>query len=139
MSEKVVGVVAAATTTNTNTEIYAALSNLMSSGIEIDKNLRQPTYYTWLDCDELKIDAFYIITDLLTHQKIPHWLSQRIGWYYSNKFFQEIVDDLSIANSDKLKNDSKCKLNFFNFFLFFNIFFEWFGLKCYHQTLNIIL
>lgn len=49
-------------------EIYAALSGLMGNGIEVDKNLRQPTFYTWLTYDELKIDSFWIITDLLDNQ-----------------------------------------------------------------------
>ena len=51
-------------------EIYAALSGLMANGIEIDKNLRQPTFYSWIAYDELKIESFWIITDLLGNQLV---------------------------------------------------------------------
>ena len=69
------------TTSNTNTngvvvsggggaDIYAALSGLMANGIEVDKNLRQPTFYSWITFDELKIESFWIITDLLGNQLV---------------------------------------------------------------------
>lgn len=48
--------------------IYASLNNLLKNGIEIDKNLRQPTYYSRLETDEFKIEIFAIINNLLTNQ-----------------------------------------------------------------------
>ncbi|RMZ99273.1 phosphatase [Brachionus plicatilis] len=88
------------------------LVKLIESGIQVDKNLRQPTYYSSVYFDELCIESTCIITDLLTNQRIPYWLSQRIAWYYSNKYFQEIVTDLSMSNQndDGSKNFTREKL-----------------------------
>lgn len=53
---------------NQNVEIYSILSNLISNGIVIDKNLRQPSYYSTISFAELKIECFVIIADLLINQ-----------------------------------------------------------------------
>jgi hypothetical protein len=52
----------------TNT-IYASLNNLLKNGIEIDRNLRQPTYYSRLNVsNELQVEIFSIVSQLLTNQ-----------------------------------------------------------------------
>lgn len=68
---------------------------------------------------------------LLFLRKIPHWLSQRIAWYYANKFFTETANDLSLSN-EKCDNQVKSKhlksklynLKWFNFIgvMFFEAF-----------------
>ena len=54
--------------TNSSSTIYASLNNLLKNGIEIDKNLRQPTYYSRINLDELKIEIFAIINNFLINQ-----------------------------------------------------------------------
>lgn len=51
-----------------NDLIYSSLTNLINNGLHIDKNLRQPSFYSWLSYDELKIECFIILCDLLTNQ-----------------------------------------------------------------------
>lgn len=74
--------------------IYTSLNSLVMHGIEIDKNLRQPNYYSCINYNELKPEVFGIISDLLSSQKVPGWLSHRIAWFYVEKFLNEVVDDL---------------------------------------------
>jgi len=65
------------------------------NGIELDKNLRQPSYYSTINYNELKSEVFGIIADLLTTEKVPIWLSQRIAWFYADKYLSEIMNDLT--------------------------------------------
>jgi hypothetical protein len=53
---------------NISPTIYTSLNSLVMNGIELDKNLRQPTYYSTINYNELKSEVFGIITDLLTTQ-----------------------------------------------------------------------
>lgn len=53
--------------TNSNT-IHASLNHLLKNGIEIDKNLRQPTYYSRINLEEFKNEIFAIINHLLSNQ-----------------------------------------------------------------------
>lgn len=106
--------------TNSNT-IYASLNNLLKNGIEIDKNLRQPTYYSRINLEEFKNEIFAIINHLLNNQKVPLWLSQRIAWYYCNKNLQNLIDfrDVDVFKRDKLvdflrKSISKIIAEWFN-------------------------
>lgn len=86
---------------NISPTIYTSLNSLVMNGIEIDKNLRQPNFYSCINYNELKFEVFGIITDLLTNQKVPMWLSQRIAWFYAEKCLEDIVNDLT-----ELKNTS---------------------------------
>lgn len=52
------------------TAMFNSLSYLISNGIEIDKNLRQPTFYSWITFSELKCECFVIISELLTNQLV---------------------------------------------------------------------
>lgn len=86
--------------------IYTSLNSLVMHGIEIDKNLRQPNYYSCINYNELKPEVFGIVSDLLSSQKVPGWLSQRIAWFYVEKYLNEVVDDLiEMTNiSNELEN-----------------------------------
>ena len=53
---------------NLSPTIYTSLNSLVMNGIELDKNLRQPTYYSAIHFTELKPEVFGIISDLLTAQ-----------------------------------------------------------------------
>lgn len=75
--------------------IYTSLNSLVMNGIQLDKNLRQPNYYSCINSNELKSEVFGIITDLLTNQKVPGWLGQRIAWFYSNRYLNEVMNDLT--------------------------------------------
>ncbi len=50
------------------TTVYASLNSLVNNGIKLDINLRQPTYYSSIDFEELKTEIFSIIADILTQQ-----------------------------------------------------------------------
>lgn len=80
---------------NTLPTIYTSLNSLVMNGIEIDKNLRQPNYYSCINSNELKSEVFGIITDLLTNQKVPCWLSQRIAWFYADRYLNQVINDLT--------------------------------------------
>ena len=35
--------------------------------------------------------------------RVPCWLSQRIAWYYSNKYHSSIINDLNPMVNDEIK------------------------------------
>jgi hypothetical protein len=92
------------------------LNGLIINGIQVNRNLRQPSYYSAVTLDELKAESLSIISDLLTSQKVPLWLSQRIGWYYSVNNFQEISTNLNTDEHISI-NHEKCNLRVY--FMFF--------------------
>ena len=53
---------------NGTTTVYASLNSLVINGIEVDRKLRQPSYYTTVNFDELKLEVAAILADLLTNQ-----------------------------------------------------------------------
>jgi hypothetical protein len=93
--------------TSSESIFYPLLNELINNGIQVDKNLRQPTYYSLITFKELKAECFAIINDLLTSKKVPLWLSQRIAWFYADEFFQVIINDLSLTDSEDPKEDEK--------------------------------
>jgi hypothetical protein len=92
--------------------LYPLLNELINNGIHVDKNLRQPTYYSLITFKELKAECFVIISDLLSGKRVPLWLSQRIAWFYADEFFQVIINDLSLTDSeDPIDDEKKSKQN----------------------------
>jgi hypothetical protein len=60
-------------TIETSTALYCnkittSLNNLITNGIVIDKNLRQPTFYSKVNFNDLKVECFTIIADMLSNQ-----------------------------------------------------------------------
>ena len=53
---------------NDITILIKKLEDIVSTGIQVDKNLRQPSFYNSVTIDELKVECFAIICDLLTGQ-----------------------------------------------------------------------
>ena len=53
---------------SSESEHLTLLNKMIENGIQIDKNLRQPTYYSSIYSDELCIESSCIITDLLSNQ-----------------------------------------------------------------------
>lgn len=53
---------------NVSSTIFTSLNSLVMNGIELDKNLRQPSYYSCINSNELKVETFGIISDLLSNQ-----------------------------------------------------------------------
>ncbi len=49
-------------------KVTASLNNLITNGIVIDKNLRQPTFYSKVNFNDLKVECFTIIADMLINQ-----------------------------------------------------------------------
>jgi hypothetical protein len=49
-------------------ELIKKLDTIVNNGIYVDKNLRQPTFYSNVTFLELKVECFSIICDLLTNQ-----------------------------------------------------------------------
>jgi hypothetical protein len=97
-------------TTSFESILYPLLNELINNGIHVDKNLRQPTYYSQITFKELKAECLAIISDLLIGKKVPLWLSQRIGWFYAEEFFQVIINDLSLTDSeDPIEDEKKSK------------------------------
>ena len=102
--------------------IYTSLNSLVMHGIEIDKNRRQTNFYSCIRYNELKPEIFGIISDLLSNEKVPVWLSQRIAWFYVEKYFNGVVNDLiELTNiSNEIENidfvdstEPKCKRVFY--------------------------
>jgi serine/threonine protein phosphatase PrpC len=88
------------------------LDSLISNGIQVDKNLRQPTFYSFVNYDELKVECFSIVCDLLTSQKVPLWLSQRISWYYMSEFYDQILKELTKSYTEE--DSSKIQSSLFS-------------------------
>jgi hypothetical protein len=49
-------------------QLQLRLESLIQTGIKVDKNLRQPTYYTSITYSEITAECFAIISDLLKNQ-----------------------------------------------------------------------
>jgi len=96
----------------TTTTVYASLNSLVINGIEVDRKLRQPSYYTSVNFEELKVEVAAILADLLTNQKVPCWLSQRIACFYSCRYFKQIANDLIDTECDLLDDHHLNKLRF---------------------------
>ena len=89
--------------------IYSSLSILVKNGIQVDKHLRQPSYYTWVGADDLSNECLNIIGELLTGQRVPIWLAQRVAWFYSSRFMHKIVAHLNETGNDSAQNELKRK------------------------------
>lgn len=79
--------------------LLTILHQLSANGIEVDKNLRQPSYYSRIEADELAAETFATISDLLNSRRLPLWLAQRIAWFYTKKHRRQIEQDLDASVS----------------------------------------
>ena len=55
-------------TTNRANDVRKKLDDIVTNGIHVDKNLRQPSFYSSITYDELKVESFGIVCDLLSSQ-----------------------------------------------------------------------
>ena len=51
-------------------ELLSKLETIINNGIHVDKNLRQPTFYSNVTFLELRAECFSIICDLLASQYV---------------------------------------------------------------------